>query len=88
MRPDAPSELIALDDAPDLQLEPQTHTLPKLDYPLDPGVREGRLLTDPPWVRSLGRLELTVTTEGWKFPSPPAEYTAPAKPPTEPPADR
>jgi SNF2 family DNA or RNA helicase len=33
-------------------------------------------------------LELSVTTEGWKFPAPPAEYTAPAKPPTEPRAGR
>jgi SNF2 family DNA or RNA helicase len=28
-------------------------------------------------VRSLGRLELSVTTEGWKFPAPPADYTPP-----------
>jgi SNF2 family DNA or RNA helicase len=41
-------------------------------------VRETRLLTDAPWVRSLGRLELTVSTEGWKFPAPPVDYVPPA----------
>ena len=51
--------------------------LPQLDYSLDPTVRETRLLTDAPWVRSLGRLDLSVTTEGWKFPAPPADYTPP-----------
>jgi SNF2 family DNA or RNA helicase len=58
------------------------HAVTKLGTPLEPGVREARLLTDVPWVRSLGRLELTVTTEGWKFPAPPADYTPPvnAKP--------
>jgi SNF2 family DNA or RNA helicase len=45
------------------------------------------LLTDSPWVRSLGRLDLTVSTEGWKFPAPPADY-APPRPPTEPRAGR
>jgi len=42
-----------------------------------PSVREVRLLTDPPWVRSLGRLELSITTEGWKFPAPPADFVPP-----------
>jgi SNF2 family DNA or RNA helicase len=32
--------------------------------------REARLLTDPPWVRPLGKLALEVTTEGWRFPAP------------------
>jgi SNF2 family DNA or RNA helicase len=34
-------------------------------------VREARLLNDSPWVRSLGKLTLEVTTEGWRFPTPP-----------------
>ncbi len=58
--------------------------LPKLDLPLDPTVREARLLNDAPWVRSLGRLDLSVTTEGWKFPAPPAEYTPPQRSASEP----
>jgi SNF2 family DNA or RNA helicase len=33
-------------------------------------VREARLLTEPPWIRSLGKLGLEVTTQGWRFPSP------------------
>ncbi len=48
-----------------------------------PGVREARLLTDSPWVRSLGRLELSISTEGWKFPSPPLEYASPSRLPTD-----
>jgi SNF2 family DNA or RNA helicase len=80
VRPDDAPEAITLD----LGLEPQTRELPKLDHPLDPNVREARLLTDVPWVRALGRLEMSVTTEGWKFPAPPADYTPPTKPATDP----
>ena len=70
------------------EVEVGVYDLPKLDHPLEPSVREARLLTDPPWVRSLGRLELSVTTEGWKFPAPPLEYApAPAKPAPEASAD-
>lgn len=63
--------------------------LPQLEKPLEPGVREARLLTDTPWVRSLGRLELSVATDGWKFPAPPMDYAPPPRPPAaEPPAGR
>lgn len=48
-----------------------------LDRPLEVGAREARLLTTPPWVRSLGKLTMEVSTEGWKFPAPPVE-AAPA----------
>jgi SNF2 family DNA or RNA helicase len=58
----------------DLALTADCHPLPRFDRPLEPGVREARLLTDSPWVRSLGRLDLAVTTEGWKFPAPPRDY--------------
>lgn len=51
---------------------------------LEPAVREARLLTDSPWVRSIARLELSVTTEGWKFPAPPAEYASPPRLASEP----
>ncbi|QDU22015.1 ATP-dependent helicase HepA [Urbifossiella limnaea] len=57
---------------------------PRFDRPLDTGVREARLLTDSPWVRSAGQLTLSVTTEGWKFPAPPPEYTPPPRLPSEP----
>lgn len=55
---------------------------------VEPTVKEARLLTDLPWVRSLGRLELSVTTEGWKFPAPPIDYAAPPRLPSEAPAGR
>lgn len=54
----------------------------------EPGVREARLLTDSPWVRSLGRLELSIATEGWKFPAPPIDYAPPARLATDPPPGR
>jgi len=38
-----------------------------------PSIREARLLTDSPWIRSVGALDMRITTEGWKFPSPPVE---------------
>src|SRR5207302_8480640 len=37
---------------------------------------------------SLGRLELGVSTEGWKFPAPPTDYASPPRPATDPPAGR
>ena len=67
---------------------PDCIPLPRFDRPLDPAVREARLLTDSPWVRSLGRLELSVSTEGWKFPAPPAEYQRPPVAMGGPPAGR
>jgi SNF2 family DNA or RNA helicase len=49
---------------------------------LTAGAREARLLTDMPWVRSVGKLAMTVSTEGWKFPVPPGESSLPPpKPP-------
>jgi SNF2 family DNA or RNA helicase len=46
--------------------------------------REARLLTDAPWVRTLGKLGLALTTEGWKFPVPPGEATLPQPKPPQP----
>ncbi|MCX7665559.1 MAG: DEAD/DEAH box helicase [Gemmataceae bacterium] len=48
----------------------ETQTLPKFTAPINVNVREARLLNDPPWVRTLGPLEMKVQTEGWKFPAP------------------
>ena len=39
---------------------------PRFDRPLEATVREARLLDGAPWIRSLGGLELRVTTEGWR----------------------
>lgn len=50
---------------------PEVLSLQRFERPLEASVREARLLSDAPWVRSLGRLDVTVSTEGWKFPSPP-----------------
>ena len=57
----------------DLALTVEVLRLPRFESPMLPSVREARLLTDSPWVRSVGSLDLRVTTEGWKFPSPPLE---------------
>jgi SNF2 family DNA or RNA helicase len=63
------------DEAPfvlsfDLTLTTEARTIPRFDRPLSIAIREARLLNDPPWVRSLGKWALEVTTEGWRFPSP------------------
>jgi SNF2 family DNA or RNA helicase len=40
------------------------------DFGSLPTVRESRLLATPPWVRSLGKLDMPISTEGWRFPTP------------------
>jgi SNF2 family DNA or RNA helicase len=72
----------------DLVLPPEANPEPRFERPLEPNLREARLLTDAPWVRSLGRLEMSVATEGWKFPAPPADYASPPRVATGPPAGR
>ena len=62
---------------------PDALRFPRFEVPLSAGVRESRLLTQAPWVRSLGKLEMTVQTEGWKFPAPPPELDRPPRPMTE-----
>jgi SNF2 family DNA or RNA helicase len=69
-------EVCALDL--DLALEVRPH--PRFERPLQAGVREGRLLNDPPWVRSLGKLGMDVSTQGWRFPKPPDQPLVPPKP--------
>ena len=59
---------------------PEILHFPRFDAPLGAAVRETRLLTQAPWVRSLGKLEMTVQTEGWKFPAPPPELDRPPRP--------
>jgi SNF2 family DNA or RNA helicase len=53
---------------------------PRFEKPLQAGARELGLLSNSPWVRSLGRLPLKVATFAWRFPTPPLEQTRPAEP--------
>lgn len=64
----------------ELELSTTTQTWPVVELPLAVQLRQARLLSEPPWIRSLGRLSLEVTTTGWRFPAPPAETPPPAKP--------
>jgi SNF2 family DNA or RNA helicase len=59
-------------------------SVPRFERPLEAAVREAKLLCEPPWVRSLGRLDLAVSTEGWKFPAPPVMTAPPPRPEREP----
>ncbi len=43
-------------------------------------LHEARLLTSPPWIKSLGKLALEVSTAGWRFPTP-LDFSS--KPPPE-----
>ena len=52
----------------DVAIDGDAGVHPSFDRPLQAGVREARLLSTPPWVRSLGRLMMDVKTEGWRFP--------------------
>lgn len=60
----------------------------RFERALEPGIRESRLLTDAPWVRSLGRLELSVSTEGWKFPAPLMDFRPAPRLPSDPPLEQ
>ncbi len=66
---------------------PEVKPHPRFERPLHVHVREARLLHDAPWVRSLGKMALEVSTTGWRFPAPPAEFkseTSPRPVPPEP----
>jgi len=64
-------------EAINLDVPLDTKTLAGLDSPLKATVREARLLSTVPWVRSLGKLDMAVSTEGWRFPTPPAANAPP-----------
>jgi SNF2 family DNA or RNA helicase len=57
---------------------PEAMPHPRFDKPLEARVREARLLSQRPWVRSLGKLAPEITTQGWKFPLPPEHPPAAA----------
>jgi SNF2 family DNA or RNA helicase len=52
----------------ELPLDVRCH--PRFEKPLQVNGRDVRLLNDRPWVRTLGKLALDVSTEGWRFPTP------------------
>jgi hypothetical protein len=63
-------------DQIDLSLSVEVHTHPRFERPLEVNVRQAALLNNPPWVRSLGKISLDVTTQGWRFPTPPDQLVA------------
>src|SRR5690348_15279233 len=67
-------------DTLDLALTVDGVGLPRFDRPLEVSVRQASLLNSPPWIRSLGKIGLDVTTQGWKFPTPPDQLASVAKP--------
>lgn len=64
-----PSDSISCDD---IELAPTiaVQALPAFERPLQATLREISLLKETPWVRTLGKLSVDVTTQGWRFPSP------------------
>ncbi len=58
-------------DQVDLSLSVEVHAHPRFERPLEVSVRQAALLNHPPWLRSLGKITLDVTTQGWRFPTPP-----------------
>jgi SNF2 family DNA or RNA helicase len=57
----------------DLTSSVQSWNLPEWEYDLRPAVRVARLLSALPWVHSASKLQMTVSTEGWRFPTPPGD---------------
>jgi SNF2 family DNA or RNA helicase len=62
-------------DQIDLSLSVEVRGLPRFERPLEVSVRQAALLNHPPWVRSLGKIGMDVTTQGWRFPTPPDQAT-------------
>ncbi len=67
--PVAAPDFISIEPCPAIEALRST----RFDAELRPNVRDARLLTQAPWARSIGSLEMRVATSGWKFPSPPDE---------------
>jgi SNF2 family DNA or RNA helicase len=61
----------------ELLASPPPTTAAGFDGPLQVRVRETRVALGPPWVRTLCKLGLHVSTEGWRFPAPPSEPPLP-----------
>jgi SNF2 family DNA or RNA helicase len=56
-----------------LELAPEIKAFadPRFERPLETTIREARLLTAIPAIRSLTKLTMEITTTGWRFPAPP-----------------
>jgi hypothetical protein len=54
---------------------------PRFERRLEVSVRPVPLLTSSPWVRSLGKLAMEVSSQGWRFPLPPDRPAAPPRAP-------
>ena len=55
-------------DQIDLSLSVEVRTHPRFERPLEVSVRQASLLNNPPWVRSLGKIGMEVTTQGLALP--------------------
>src|SRR5262249_30231463 len=77
----APPNVEPLIEVQEVPLLPgvEVRSLPRFDRPLQASVREVRLLTQPPWIRPIGKLTMDVSTQGWRFPTP-GEMLAPVQP--------
>src|SRR5262245_50572695 len=68
------ADLLAFDpitcDAIELTSTVAVREVPAFERPLQPSVREIPVLKETPWIRSLGKLTVDVTTQGWRFPTP------------------
>jgi SNF2 family DNA or RNA helicase len=79
--PEEPASPLAIESIP-VELTVEVHSLPRWHQPLEVSSRQATLLTSAPWVRSLGKLAMEVTTQGWRFPTPiePAPPTGQSEP--------
>jgi SNF2 family DNA or RNA helicase len=72
---DCPIDFDVQVHAPEL-LAVGTRSLPAFERSLQPQLREVPLLGKAPWVRTLGTLNMTVSTQSWRFPAP-GEFVKP-----------
>jgi SNF2 family DNA or RNA helicase len=56
-----------------VQFPIQDFSPPKFAVLEPPKPRDVRLLNQSPWTRTLGKIDFSISTEGWKFPQPPAD---------------
>jgi len=54
-----------------LEFKVEVRTLPRFERPLEVTLRQATLLTSVPWIRSPGKAAMEVSSQGWRFPTPP-----------------